>query len=252
MPLLLQGARNPKINPGGTGYLDVSRAIRVLDRPAGNVDRSGGDVHPAGSRHSPSRAPRRARLEPVRHRPAPAARVARKTGCSRGTRDHGCLRVQLVHREDEPAHALARPACRGDRVGVRSARAGEIEGAGAHAFHRRFDRPHTGNHDHQRLLCPGLQLSKQIRAFSVGKAHIGDDQVETVFAQIASSVGHGLAGGHFVTAAAQLLFEVFSHHRFVFKEENLFDSHILCRLTGFATPVPAPRGPSSSFPSAKA
>ena len=51
MPLLLQGARNPKINPGGTGYLDVSRAIRVLDRPAGNVDRSGGDVHPAGNPH---------------------------------------------------------------------------------------------------------------------------------------------------------------------------------------------------------
>ena len=51
MPLLVQGARNPKINPGGTGYLDVSRAIRVLDRPAGNVDRSQGDVHPAGNPH---------------------------------------------------------------------------------------------------------------------------------------------------------------------------------------------------------
>jgi zinc/manganese transport system substrate-binding protein len=51
MPLLLQGARNAKINPGGTGYLDVSRAIRVLDRPAGNVDRSQGDVHPAGNPH---------------------------------------------------------------------------------------------------------------------------------------------------------------------------------------------------------
>jgi zinc/manganese transport system substrate-binding protein len=51
MPLLMQGARNPRINQGGTGYLDVSQAIRVLDRPAGNVDRSQGDVHPAGNPH---------------------------------------------------------------------------------------------------------------------------------------------------------------------------------------------------------
>jgi zinc/manganese transport system substrate-binding protein len=51
MPLLLQGARNPKINQGGTGYLDVSQAIRILDRPSGNVDRSQGDVHPGGNPH---------------------------------------------------------------------------------------------------------------------------------------------------------------------------------------------------------
>src|SRR5215216_2743634 len=31
MPLLVDGARNPKVNQGGTGYLDVSRAIPVLD-----------------------------------------------------------------------------------------------------------------------------------------------------------------------------------------------------------------------------
>jgi ABC-type Zn uptake system ZnuABC Zn-binding protein ZnuA len=51
MPLLVQGARNAKIQQGGTGYLDVSTAIRVLDRPSGNVDRSQGDVHPAGNPH---------------------------------------------------------------------------------------------------------------------------------------------------------------------------------------------------------
>jgi zinc/manganese transport system substrate-binding protein len=51
MPLLVQGARNPRINPGGTGYLDVSRAIQVLDRAQGNVDRSQGDVHPGGNPH---------------------------------------------------------------------------------------------------------------------------------------------------------------------------------------------------------
>ena len=51
MPLLLDGARNPKIRQGGTGYLDVSQAIPVLDRAQGNVDRSQGDVHPMGNPH---------------------------------------------------------------------------------------------------------------------------------------------------------------------------------------------------------
>jgi len=51
MPLLIQGARNPKVSPGGTGYLDVSQAIPVLDRARGNVDRSQGDVHALGNPH---------------------------------------------------------------------------------------------------------------------------------------------------------------------------------------------------------
>ncbi|HEY2026626.1 MAG TPA: metal ABC transporter substrate-binding protein [Gemmatimonadaceae bacterium] len=51
MPLLLDGARNPRIRQGGSGYLDASTAIRVLDMPQGNVDRSMGDVHPLGNPH---------------------------------------------------------------------------------------------------------------------------------------------------------------------------------------------------------
>jgi ABC-type Zn uptake system ZnuABC Zn-binding protein ZnuA len=51
MPLLLDGARNSKIRFGGSGYLDVSKAIPVLDIPQGNVDRSQGDVHPLGNPH---------------------------------------------------------------------------------------------------------------------------------------------------------------------------------------------------------
>ena len=51
MPLLLDGARNPRIRKGGTGYVDASTAIRVLDTPQGNVDRSMGDVHPLGNPH---------------------------------------------------------------------------------------------------------------------------------------------------------------------------------------------------------
>lgn len=51
MPLLLDGARNPKIRQGGSGYLDASSAVPILDRPQGNVDRSMGDVHPLGNPH---------------------------------------------------------------------------------------------------------------------------------------------------------------------------------------------------------
>ncbi len=51
MPLLLQGARNPKLQPGKAGYVDASRVITVLDMARGNVDRSQGDVHPLGNPH---------------------------------------------------------------------------------------------------------------------------------------------------------------------------------------------------------
>ena len=65
MPLLLDGARNPKIRMGGSGYLDVSRAVPVIDVPSGNVDRSQGDVHPLGNPHywlDPDNAKRIAKL----------------------------------------------------------------------------------------------------------------------------------------------------------------------------------------------
>jgi zinc/manganese transport system substrate-binding protein len=65
MSLLLDGARNPRIRMGGSGYLDVSRAIPLLDVPRGNVDRSQGDVHPLGNPHywlDPENGKRIARL----------------------------------------------------------------------------------------------------------------------------------------------------------------------------------------------
>lgn len=65
MPLLLDGARNPKIQLGGSGYLDVSRAMPVIDLPKGAVDRSMGDVHPLGNPHywlDPENGRRMARL----------------------------------------------------------------------------------------------------------------------------------------------------------------------------------------------
>ena len=65
MSLLLDGARNPKVRAGGSGYIDVSRAIPVLDVPTSNVDRSQGDVHARGNPHywlSPANGRRIAQL----------------------------------------------------------------------------------------------------------------------------------------------------------------------------------------------
>ena len=65
MPLLIDGARNPRIRPGGSGNLDVSRAVPLLDIPRGDVDRSMGDVHPRGNPHywlDPENGRRMARL----------------------------------------------------------------------------------------------------------------------------------------------------------------------------------------------
>jgi zinc/manganese transport system substrate-binding protein len=51
LPPLLDQSRNPKIRPGGAGYLDASQGVEILDRPAGAVNRSMGDVHPNGNPH---------------------------------------------------------------------------------------------------------------------------------------------------------------------------------------------------------
>ena len=51
LPPLLDQSRNPKIRPGGAGYLDASQGVEILDRPTGTVNRSMGDVHPSGNPH---------------------------------------------------------------------------------------------------------------------------------------------------------------------------------------------------------
>lgn len=51
LPLLIEGARNPKVRAGQPGHLDLSQAIVPLDIPKGEVDRSMGDIHPLGNPH---------------------------------------------------------------------------------------------------------------------------------------------------------------------------------------------------------
>ncbi len=53
LPLLIQGARNPKILPNAPGHLDLSSVIKPIDVPKGEVDRSMGDIHPLGNPHYP-------------------------------------------------------------------------------------------------------------------------------------------------------------------------------------------------------
>jgi ABC-type Zn uptake system ZnuABC Zn-binding protein ZnuA len=50
-PLLQQNARNANVSPGARGFLDASTVITPLEVPSGPVDRSMGDVHPAGNPH---------------------------------------------------------------------------------------------------------------------------------------------------------------------------------------------------------
>ncbi len=51
LPLLTQGARNEKIQPGQSGDLDASTLVEVLDVPQVKVSRAMGDVHPGGNPH---------------------------------------------------------------------------------------------------------------------------------------------------------------------------------------------------------
>lgn len=61
LPPLVNQSRNPDIQPGGNRRLTAATAVTVMDVPAGAVDRSQGDLHPAGNPHFLS-DPRRARL----------------------------------------------------------------------------------------------------------------------------------------------------------------------------------------------
>lgn len=51
LPSILAGARNPKVNMGERGNLEVGPSVELLEVPTGNISRSDGDVHPAGNPH---------------------------------------------------------------------------------------------------------------------------------------------------------------------------------------------------------
>ena len=51
LPALIRSARNNKIQPGNTGYLDISTNIPLLGKINGPVTRAMGDVHAKGNPH---------------------------------------------------------------------------------------------------------------------------------------------------------------------------------------------------------
>ncbi|MGC4095026.1 MAG: metal ABC transporter substrate-binding protein [Polyangiaceae bacterium] len=51
LPTLQVGSRNGKVQKGAPGYLECSDLVDLLDRPAGKIDRSMGDIHPSGNPH---------------------------------------------------------------------------------------------------------------------------------------------------------------------------------------------------------
>jgi len=51
LPPLVNQSRNPDIQPNGSRRLTAASAVAVMDVPRGPVDRSMGDLHPAGNPH---------------------------------------------------------------------------------------------------------------------------------------------------------------------------------------------------------
>ncbi|MBL1274828.1 MAG: zinc ABC transporter substrate-binding protein [Ectothiorhodospiraceae bacterium] len=51
LPPLLQSARNARVQPANSGYLDLSRVVPLLGKSSGPVSRAMGDVHAGGNPH---------------------------------------------------------------------------------------------------------------------------------------------------------------------------------------------------------
>jgi zinc/manganese transport system substrate-binding protein len=51
LPALQTAARNSKVNAGGKGFLECASFVKVIAIPAGETDRSAGDIHPKGNPH---------------------------------------------------------------------------------------------------------------------------------------------------------------------------------------------------------
>jgi len=51
LPVLQTSSRNAKVQTGGSGYLDASLTVKILEIPTGQITRAMGDVHPQGNPH---------------------------------------------------------------------------------------------------------------------------------------------------------------------------------------------------------
>ncbi len=65
LPSIIKGSRNPNINPGKNGYLEIGELLNPLEIPNTKVTRADGDVHPLGNPHvylDPTRIAKAAKL----------------------------------------------------------------------------------------------------------------------------------------------------------------------------------------------
>jgi zinc/manganese transport system substrate-binding protein len=51
LPSVIRGARNPKLNPGQSGYLELGDKLQPIEVGTAQVTRAAGDVHPDGNPH---------------------------------------------------------------------------------------------------------------------------------------------------------------------------------------------------------
>ena len=104
LPPLIDQSRNPRIHPGSPGYLDASVGCEVLQKPATQVTRAMGDVHPWGNPHywtDPENGRRIAR--------AVAARLAQLDPAGRADYDRNlaAFEARLTDKQKEWAAKLA-------------------------------------------------------------------------------------------------------------------------------------------------
>jgi zinc/manganese transport system substrate-binding protein len=64
VPLVLQQAGNPKIQPGKPGYFEAAPNVAMLEKPS-RLDRAEGDVHPLGNPHIQTDPRNIARIAPA-------------------------------------------------------------------------------------------------------------------------------------------------------------------------------------------
>ncbi|MEZ4227109.1 MAG: metal ABC transporter substrate-binding protein [Polyangiaceae bacterium] len=118
LPTLQTGSRNGKIQRGAGGFLDCSQFVKTRDRPAGKVDRSQGDVHPAGNPH-------------YLFDPRQAARVSKGIAERLATLDPD-------HAADYKANAVSLIRALGKWTKAAEKRLAGLKGSKAIAYHKSF------------------------------------------------------------------------------------------------------------------
>ena len=110
-PGLLNGARNPKVLPGGPGFVDASSQVQVIEVPT-SVSRAQGDVHPFGNPHY--------WLDPAND--VPVARTIRDALARVSPADAAGFNQRCADFEKRLSAAIVRWKAEAERLGLRGAK----------------------------------------------------------------------------------------------------------------------------------